>query len=142
MRIQDMMSKQVVRVAPETPVAAAREKLRTDEISHLVVMDGKRLAGVISEKDLNGAGDDKPVAAVMTRRVVTIEPAATVRRAAGILHGRGIGCLPVVDDGALVGILTTSDILTALAKGEIHAAPPRERTILRSRAAATSRHRR
>ncbi|MGZ5443590.1 MAG: CBS domain-containing protein [Thermoanaerobaculia bacterium] len=142
MRIQDMMSKQVIRVAPETLVAAAREKLRTDEISHLVVMDGKRLAGVISEKDLNGAGDDKPVAAVMSRRVVTIEPSATLRRAAGILRGRGIGCLPVVDDGALVGILTTSDILTALAKGEIHAAPPRERTILRSRATATSPHRR
>lgn len=142
MRIQDMMSKQVIRVAPATSIAEARERLRTDEISHLVVMDGKRLAGVISEKDLHGAGDDKPVAAVMSRRIVTIEPTATVRRAAGILRGRGIGCLPVLDDGALVGILTTSDILTALAKGEIHAAPPRERTILRSRVTATSRHRR
>ena len=49
-------------------MAAAREKLRTDEISHLVVMDGKRLAGVISEKDLNGAGDDKPVEIAVAAR--------------------------------------------------------------------------
>jgi CBS domain-containing protein len=78
----------------------------------------------------------------MSRQVVTIEPEATLRRAAGILRGRAIGCLPVMVEGSLVGIVTASDFLTALAKGEIHAAPPRERTILRSRTNAQSRHRR
>jgi CBS domain-containing protein len=58
-----------------------------------------------------------------------------MRRAAGVMRGRGVGCLPVVEEGRLVGIVTTSDLLTALAKGEIHAAPPRERVILRKRGA-------
>ncbi len=133
MRIQDMMSKSVVSVAPETKISVARETLRTDEIDHLVVMDGKRVVGVVSGKDLAAAGNDHPVADVMTRGVVTIAPDATLRRAAGMMRGRAIGCLPVVDDGRLVGIVTTSDLLTALAKGEVHAAPPRERVILAKR---------
>jgi len=133
MRIQDMMSNKVISVIPETTIAAARETLRNDEIDHLVVMEGKRVVGVVAGKDLATAGDEKPIADVMSRDVVTIAPEATLRRAAGIMHGRAIGCLPVVDDGRLVGIVTTSDLLTALAKGEIHAAPPRDRIILRKR---------
>ena len=62
---------------------------------------------------------------------MTIDPQATLRRAAGVMRGRAVGCLPVVEDGKLVGIVTTSDFLTAIARGEIHAAPPRERTTLR-----------
>jgi len=133
MRIHDMMSKKVISVAPETSIAAARETLRTGEIDHLVVMEGKRVVGVVAGRDIDRAGDDKTIADVMSRDVVTVEPGATLRRAAGIMQGRAIGCLPVVDDGKLVGIVTTSDLLTALAKGEIHAAPPRDRIILRKR---------
>jgi acetoin utilization protein AcuB len=134
MRIQDVMSKDVATVAPATEVAVARERLRNDEIDHLVVVDGKRVVGVVAGRDILGTRDDRPVSAVMSRTVATIEPEATLRRAAGIMRGRGVGCLPVIEDGRLVGIVTTSDLLTALAKGEIHAAPPRERVILRKRA--------
>lgn len=133
MRIQDVMSQKVVRAAPETTISVARETLRTDEIDHLVVMDGKRVVGVVSGNDLARAGNDQPIAGVMARHVVTIAPEATLRRAAGMLRGRAIGCLPVVDDGRLVGIVTASDLLTALAKGETHASPTRGRVILRKR---------
>jgi len=133
MRIQDMMSKSVVSVGPETKISVARETLRTDEIDHLVVMEGKRVVGLIAGKDLARAADDQPIADVMSRDVATIAPEATLRRAAGMMRGRAIGCLPVVDEGRLVGIVTTSDLLTAIAKGEIHAAPPRDRVILRKR---------
>jgi acetoin utilization protein AcuB len=133
MRMQDIMSKNVISVSPQTDVAAARQKLRTGEIDHLVMVDGKRVVGVVSGRDLPPADDDKPVRVVMTQNVATIEPGATLRRAAGIMRGRAVGCLPVVDDGRLVGIVTTSDLLTALAKGEIHTTPPKERVILRKR---------
>ena len=133
MRIQDVMSKDVIHVAPATTVAAAREKLRIGEIHHLVVVDGGRVAGVIAGSDLPAGDDDKPVRAVMTSNVVTIGPDATLRHAAGIMRGRAVGCLPVISEGRLVGIVTTSDLLTALAKGEIHTNPPSERTILRKR---------
>ena len=133
MRIQDVMSKKVVSVDPTTTAAVARERLRTDEIDHLVVIDHKRVIGVVAGRDLTGAGDDTPVSDLMSRNVVTIEPEATLRRAAGIMRGRAVGCLPVIEEGTLVGIVTTSDLLTALAKGEIHPAPPPDRVVLRKR---------
>ncbi|HEX7829779.1 MAG TPA: CBS domain-containing protein [Thermoanaerobaculia bacterium] len=133
MRIQDVMSKNVVSVPKETEVAVARERLRTEEIDHLVVVDGKRVVGVVAGRDILRGRDDKPVSAVMSRPVATIAPDATLRRAAGIMRGRAIGCLPVLDEDRLVGIVTTSDLLTALSKGEVHAAPPSDRIILRKR---------
>jgi acetoin utilization protein AcuB len=133
MRIQDVMSRNVISAAPETEVATARERLRSEEVDHLVVVQGKRIVGVVAGKDITRAGDHKPLSTVMSRDVVTIAPDATLRRAAGIMRGRAVGCLPVIDEGKLVGIVTTSDLLTALAKGEIHAAPPRQRVILRKR---------
>ena len=133
MRIQDVMSRNVVSVPREMGVAMARERLRAEEIDHLVVVDGKRVIGVVAGRDILRASDDKPLSTVMSRNVVTIRPEATLRHAAGVMRGGAVGCLPVIDDGRLVGIVTTSDLLTALAKGEIHAAPPSDRIILRKR---------
>lgn len=133
MRIQDVMTKNVVSVPKEMAVGMARERLRTEEIDHLVIVEGKRVVGIVSSKDILRAADDEPLSAVMSRLVVTIEPNATLRRAAGVMRGRAIGCLPVLDEGRLVGIVTTSDLLTALAKGETHAAPPSGRVVLRKR---------
>jgi acetoin utilization protein AcuB len=133
MRMKDVMSKQVVSVAPATTIARARERLRNEEIDHLIVVEGEHVVGVLASKDLLRMQDDIPVSEVMSRTVATVEPDATLRRAAGIMRGRAVDCLPVVDDGRLVGIVTTSDLLTAVAKGEIHAAPPSDRVILRKR---------
>jgi tRNA nucleotidyltransferase (CCA-adding enzyme) len=133
MRIQDVMSKPVVTVAPDTDIATARERLSGGGIDHLVVVDGKRVVGVVAGRDILRIADDQPVAAFMSREVVTIEPEATLRRAAGIMRGRGVGSLLVVDGSRLTGIVTTSDLLTALAKGDTHAAPSPERVILRKR---------
>lgn len=133
MRMKDVMSKRVVSVAPTTTIAMARERLRNDEIDHLVVVEGKRVVGVVAGKDILGVSEDGTIADVMRGDVVTIEPDATLRRAAGVMRGRDVGCLPVVDDGRLVGIVTTSDLLTALAKGETHPAPPTGRVVLRKR---------
>ena len=133
MRIEDLMSRQVISVNPATHVAAAREQLRTGGVDHLVVVEKKEVVGVLAGTDILNASDDRPVSEVMSRNVVTIEPNATLRRAAGVMRGRAVGCLPVIDDGQLVGIVTTSDLLTAIAKGDIHPAPPPERTILRKR---------
>lgn len=133
MRIQDVMTKNVVSVPKEMAVSMARTRLRNEEIDHLVIVDGKRVVGVVSSKDMLRADDDKPLSAVMNRLVVTIAPDATLRRAAGIMRGRAVGCLPVIDEGRLVGIVTTSDLLTALARGQAHAASPSDRVILRKR---------
>ena len=133
MRVQDIMSRDIISISPETDVAAAREAFASRGIDHLVVMKNKAVVGVLSQRDLARTPDDTPASALMTRNVATIDPSATLRRAAGVMRGRAVGCLPVIDDSRLVGIVTTSDLLTALAKGEIHAAPPEGRFIIRKR---------
>ena len=134
MRIQDIMSTHVVSVPPDTRIASAREELNLHRIEHLVVLRQKKLVGILSNSDLHDGGDDQPVSAVMTREVVTVQPDATIRQAAAIMDGHTIGCLPVVDGGRVTGIVTSSDFLRALAKGEVHVPPPSTtRHVLRKR---------
>jgi CBS domain-containing protein len=65
------------------------------------------------------------VADLMTRHVVTLTPTDTIRRAANVMRGRTIGCIPVTQGRRLVGIVTVSDLLGLLGRGAdrpIHAA--------------------
>src|SRR5579872_464964 len=134
MRIQDVMCSDIVSVSPEAHVSEAREMLRTNAIHHLVVIDRKRVVGVLSDRDLADRGEDLRVSEVMTRSVATIPPGASLRQAAGKMEGRTIGCLPVMEKGRLAGIVTTSDLLRALSRGT-HPGPSPERYILRKRGA-------
>jgi acetoin utilization protein AcuB len=130
MRIQDVMTDEIFSISPQESVLAARQMLRLHDIRHLVVLEGKEIVGVLSDRDLASQADDVRVADVMTRGVATISPRATLRQAAGKMEGRTIGCLPVMDRGKLAGIVTTSDLLRALATGT-HPAPSPARYVLR-----------
>jgi len=57
-----------------------------------------------------------PLSRIMSRNPTTIAPGKTVYEAAQILFDQRIGCLPVVEDGKLKGIITTSDMLSVLLK--------------------------
>lgn len=133
MRIHDVMNKNVVTIAPEESVSAARERIRAEGIHHLVVTERKKIVGVLSDRDLTTGDDEARVKDVMTKETLTITPGETLRKAAGMLDGANVSCLPVVEDGKLAGIVTTSDLLRALAKGATHPEPPSERYILRKR---------
>lgn len=133
MRVQDVMTTSLVTVSPASTVGDARRLLESNAIGHLVVMEEKKVAGVVSKDDLVSTGDDVLIEDVMTRRVAVVEPRATLRQAASIMNGRVVGCIPVVDDGVLKGIVTASDLLRALAKGSTHANSSGERVILRKR---------
>jgi CBS domain-containing protein len=132
MRIQDVMTSDIVTIAPQATIAQAREKLRAGRMHHLIVLEDKRILGVISDRDLANRNPETLVAEVMTRDVAVISPRATLRQAAGRMEGRRIGCLPVIDRGRLTGIVTSTDLLRALAKGE-HPSPSPERYVLRKR---------
>jgi acetoin utilization protein AcuB len=86
-------------------------------IHHLVVLDGKWIAGVVSSRDLKGAGDDTPIEEVMNPIAVVAHPETKLREAANLLRGHIIGCLPVVEGSKLVGIVTITDLLTLIGKG-------------------------
>jgi len=80
------------------------------------VVENGRLVGIVTDKDLRqhlGYPEKTKVNAAMTEKVVTVLPKTTLEEASQLLLKHKIGGLPVVEDGQLVGIITTSDILHA-----------------------------
>jgi acetoin utilization protein AcuB len=122
MRLGEIMTTSVKTVSPRDSAEDAFQLMRLHRVHHLVVMEGKKVAGVISDRDLGGARGaslrrDRAVEELMTGDVAAATPQMTERQAANLLRGRSIGCLPVLDDGKLVGIVTITDLLEIL--GEV-----------------------
>jgi acetoin utilization protein AcuB len=123
MRIQDTMNSTVETIRPEESAETAWRRMTAHRMRHLVVVDGRQIVGVVSDRDLGGgeagvsARQGKAVSDVMTPKPVTVGPTTTIREAANLLRGRAISCLPVVDDGRLVGIVTTTDLLELVGRG-------------------------
>lgn len=116
------MNTEVITVGPEAPASVALATMRRHRIRHLVVVEHGRLLGIVSERDLGGtraaaARRDRTVRDLMTADPVSAKPATTLRQAANLMRGRTIGCLLVVEDGRVVGIVTTTDLLDQLGRG-------------------------
>ena len=135
-QVGDLMSRPVKTLGRNDKLSIADALMRADRIRHLPVLDDDgRLAGIVSQRDLFfnalvralGFGsstrdrtlDSIVVKEVMTEEVVTTTPDAMVTTAAQMMLDRRIGCLPVVDGDALVGILSESDIVSAVARGDL-----------------------
>jgi len=119
--VRDWMTRKPVAVQEDSPIGAALALMRGAEIRHLLVMDGDRLTGILSTRDLGRlAGDVSPallstaVRRIMTEDPVTVAPEAPVTAAARVLLEMKIGALPVRDGDEIVGIITTADALEAL----------------------------
>ncbi len=121
MRVSDVMNTQrVASLRPEDDVALAFRMMGRLGVRHLPVVRNRRVEGVFSERDYlryraetGGTGQRDPVGRFMTAPAMTIAPEEPLATASAMMLGARVGCLPVVDDGQLVGILTTSDILAA-----------------------------
>ena len=126
--VRDSMTREVVTAAPTATAAEALALCRERRIRHLPVVEGRRLIGFISDRDLRSAtpalGAPGRTAALeritvgdeMARDVVTARPDDPVEHAAMAMYEKRIGCLPVVDGGELVGILTASDVMKAFVR--------------------------
>jgi CBS domain-containing protein len=139
MRVRDVMSTNVKAVGAELPADEAWRWMRADRIHHLVVLDGRSIAGVISDRDFGGPKGaalrvDRRVGELMTRHVVTVDPDAAVKKVANLMRGRSIGCVVVAEKGRVAGIVTTSDLLELLGRGAIRPAPVARRASLNYRA--------
>lgn len=121
MRVLDIMKLPVVTASPHDDASRAWEKMRTLRIRHLVVVDGGRMVGVLARHDLSGPHGGgsrrmgRKVVDLMHRNPAHVTRSTSVRRAAALLRHSDTGCLPVVERGALVGVITTSDLLRLLA---------------------------
>ena len=119
--VAEVMTKKVVTLRPEQPVSEAVSLFAERQFRHLLVVgaDG-RLAGVLSDRDvlrhcIRKPGISSPIAEVMTRNAVSVEPESAVSAAIRLMMEQRINCLPVVaKDGKVAGILTTTDLLRAL----------------------------
>lgn len=131
MRVLNVMSAPVVAVAPEESAVVAWNRMQAHSVRHLVVFDDDhRLAGVVSSGDLGGRyggtlRDGRLVSQVMSRKVVSARPETTVREAANLMRGNMVECLPVVEAGQVVGIVTSLDLLGLLGHGTEKPAGPR-----------------
>lgn len=120
--ITEVMTSPVRTVDRDLPVAAAARVLWNERIGSLVVTDGRGApAGIVTESDVVrgvAAGHDPEVmtvAELMTASVVTIDAGETVRDASARMREHDIKKLPVVEDGELVGVVTTTDLAHSLA---------------------------
>ena len=123
LRVRDSMTREVITLGPEASAAEAWTLCKEHDIRHLPIMQEGQLVGLVSDRDLRDVrgGDresDTPrwvrLGDMMTRNVVTIHPLDTIEHAAREIYDRKIGCLPVVADDELVGIITSADLMRTL----------------------------
>jgi CBS domain-containing protein len=114
MYVRELMTPRVISVRPTDSIRAAREELSRHRIHHLLVLEQKRIVGVLAYRDLIGKADALTVAEVMSRDVVTVVPTDTARNAAALLLGRSHGCAAVLEAGVVTGVLTTTDLVRAI----------------------------
>lgn len=133
MKVRDVMQGEVVTIDESATIDLADGLMRMDRIRHLPVLSKGRLVGVVTQRDLFRAGvallaepgpGEEPaadrqgirVADVMAREVFTAHPDADLGAAIEMMLQQRVGCLPVVEDGRLVGLVSETDGLRALAR--------------------------
>jgi CBS domain-containing membrane protein len=125
--VREIMMGNPVTLKPGDTLDLANDIISLGRIRHIpVVVDG-RLVGLLSERDLIGAAATQIfglkqkrksallktvlIKDVMKKKVITVKPDTSIKDAAHLMADKKIGCVPVIESRALVGLLTTTDIL-------------------------------
>jgi len=124
MTLDMIMSTDLITITPQENLAAARSLMHDNKIHHLPVVDGDELVGLVTLTNVLAATDsflreeenrihanEIIVRDMMVTDVATVDEHATLRQAALFLEKHRIGCLPVMSDGKLIGIITDTDFV-------------------------------
>lgn len=114
--VADHMARDLLSIEPEAPLAEAARRMAERGVGAVVVLDGERLTGILTERDLlkavaGGLQEGARVADWMTRNPETIEPGDETDHAASLMIHGGFRHLPVVDGDRIVGILSIRDLM-------------------------------
>lgn len=116
-QVRDLLGRDLISAAPEISIAQAAGIMSEHRCSSLVLLEGERLAGIVTDRDLRnrclatGLSPDKPVSEIMTDRLHTVEADTLGFEALITMSRLNVHHLPVTDEGRVVGILSTSDLV-------------------------------
>jgi CBS domain-containing protein len=135
--IRDIMKTKVIRISADDTLWTVKEIMELAHVRHLPVVRQGELVGVVSQRDLLRASlsnvmglpadeqqlflEGVKIGDVMSEEPVWIAPEANIREAARIMAERKIGCLPVIEAGELIGIVTETDVLRYFATLDVDA---------------------
>lgn len=131
-RVRDIMQRKLVTISASERLSTVEDIMTLGHVRHMPVVQAGRLVGVVSERDLLRASLSNlsthrdaerraflhvvEIARVMSTPPVVVGPEATIEEAALIMADRKIGCLPVLEDDRLVGMVTETDVLRWVAR--------------------------
>lgn len=117
-QLLEAKSSEVIAIGPDAPVIDAIRRMAERQIGALLVMEGPRLVGILSERDyarkvvLQGrSSKDTPVRDIMTAEVVTVAPGDSIEHCMQLVTDHRIRHLPVLDGGTVVGVLSIGDLV-------------------------------
>jgi acetoin utilization protein AcuB len=132
--VKDWMTQEVLAVETYDSIAIARQLMAKHRVNQLPVLDNDNLVGIVTDRDIRDAyptslmidrtkeidrfADKVTVEAVMTHDVFIVQPETPLMDAVALLRRHRIGSLPVIKNKNLVGIITRSDILDFVLRGE------------------------
>ena len=125
MKISEIMTKAAVTDSADDTLAQACDKMRHAQTSSMLIMDGDRLVGIVTERDVvktiaQGLDPKQTrVKDIMTSDLVTIGPMTTLKEAANIMATKWIRHLPIVEGSKVVGMISQRD-LTGVLAGALH----------------------
>lgn len=129
MIVKKIMNKDIITLRPEDTISLALKTMKKNKIRHIpIVNDDSYPVGLITERDVKDASPsifqlelkenflNKPIKDVMSTNLITGHPLDFVEEIAAILIDNQIGCLPILQDQKLVGLITKSDLLHTFVK--------------------------
>lgn len=128
--VREIMMGFPVTLSPDDTLDLANDVISLGRIRHIPIVEQGKLVGLLSERDLIGAAASRIlglkqknksallksqlVKKVMKKNVVTVKPDTAIKDAARLMADKKIGCVPVISEGTLVGLVTTTNVLRYL----------------------------